>query len=64
MRVREGSMGELPYLAVGQGPPLVVLAGLYPQAGVAQGPLRADHERTARFFAHGAEVFYVNRRPG
>lgn len=57
-------MGELPYLAVGQGPPLMVLAGLYPQAGVAPGPLRAEHERTARFFAHGAEVFYVNRRPG
>lgn len=64
MKVREGSMGGLPYLAVGQGPPLVVLAGLYPQAGVERGPLRADHERTARFFARGAEVFYVNRRPG
>jgi len=64
MKVREGSMGGLPYLAVGEGPPLVVLAGLYPKAGVARGPLRADHERTARFFAHGAEVFYVNRRPG
>jgi pimeloyl-ACP methyl ester carboxylesterase len=64
MDVREGSMGELPYLAVGSGPPLVVLAGLYPQAGVAPGPLRADHERTAKFFATDAEVFYVNRRPG
>ncbi|HEX3617314.1 MAG TPA: alpha/beta hydrolase [Solirubrobacteraceae bacterium] len=64
MDVREGSMGELPYLAVGSGPPLVVLAGLYPQAGVARGPLRAEHERTARLFARGAEVFYVNRRAG
>jgi pimeloyl-ACP methyl ester carboxylesterase len=64
MDVREGSMGELPYLAVGSGPALVVLAGLYPQAGVAPGPLRSDHERTAKFFATDAEVFYINRRPG
>jgi pimeloyl-ACP methyl ester carboxylesterase len=64
MEVREGSMGELPYLAVGSGAPLVVLAGLMPQAGVARGPLRRDHERTARLFAHEREVFYTNRRPG
>jgi pimeloyl-ACP methyl ester carboxylesterase len=64
MDVREGSMGELPYLAVGSGRPLVVLAGLLPQAGVVRGPLRAEHERTAKFFAHDREVFYINRRPG
>jgi pimeloyl-ACP methyl ester carboxylesterase len=64
MDVCEGSMQELPYLAAGSGPPLVALAGLYPQAGVARGPLRAEHERTAKLFAHGSEVFYVNRRPG
>ena len=57
-------MGELPYLAVGSGAPLIVLAGLMPQAGVARGPLRGDHERTARLYAHDREVFYVNRRPG
>ncbi|HET9093591.1 MAG TPA: alpha/beta hydrolase [Solirubrobacteraceae bacterium] len=64
MRVREGNMGELPYLAVGTGAPLVVLSGLLPQAGVARGPLRAEHERTARLLAHRREVFYLNRRPG
>jgi pimeloyl-ACP methyl ester carboxylesterase len=64
MDVREGTMGRLPYLAVGAGPPLVVLAGLLPEAGVAPGRLRADHERTARLYAHEREVFYVNRRPG
>lgn len=57
-------MGVLPYLAVGAGRPLVVLAGLMPVAGVAHGPLRAEHERTARLYAHEREVFYVNRRPG
>ena len=64
MNVREGSIGDLPCLVAGSGPPLVVLAGLVPQAGVGPGPLRADHERTAKLFAHGREVFYVNRRPG
>jgi pimeloyl-ACP methyl ester carboxylesterase len=64
MDVREGSMGDLPYLAVGSGRPLMVLAGLLPQAGVARGSLRPEHERTAKFFAHDREVFYINRRPG
>jgi pimeloyl-ACP methyl ester carboxylesterase len=64
MDLREGTMGRLPYLAVGSGPPLVVLAGLLPEAGVARGPFRADHERTARLYAHEREVFYINRRPG
>jgi pimeloyl-ACP methyl ester carboxylesterase len=64
MDVREGSWGGLPYLAVGSGRPLVVLAGLMPRAGVDRGPLRRDHERTAKLFAHGREVFYINRRPG
>jgi pimeloyl-ACP methyl ester carboxylesterase len=64
MRVREGSIGDLPCLTVGSGRPLVVLAGLVPQAGVGPGPLRGDHVRTAELFAHGREVFYVNRRPG
>ena len=62
--MREGSIGDLPCLVAGSGPPLVVLAGLVPQAGVGPGPLRADHDRTAKLFAHGHEVFYVNRRPG
>jgi len=64
MDVRDGMMGRLPYLAVGSGPPLVVLAGLLPEAGVARGRLRRNHERTARLYAHDREVFYVNRRPG
>jgi pimeloyl-ACP methyl ester carboxylesterase len=64
MDVREGRLGDYPCLVAGSGPPLVVLAGLVPQAGVARGSLRAEHERTARLFAHDREVFYVNRRPG
>jgi pimeloyl-ACP methyl ester carboxylesterase len=63
MNVREGSIGGLPCLVAGSGPALMVLAGLVPQAGVGPGVLRADHERTVKLFAHGHEVFYVNRRP-
>lgn len=64
MDVREGSVGKYPCLVVGSGRPLVVLAGLVPQAGIAAGPMRANHERTARLFARGREVFYLNRRRG
>lgn len=44
--------------------PLVVLAGLLPQAGVAPGPLRRVHEDGARMWAQGRQVHYLNRRPG
>jgi pimeloyl-ACP methyl ester carboxylesterase len=64
MDVREGMLGVYPCLVVGSGRPLVVLAGLVPQAGVGPGPMRSDHERAARLFARGREVFYLNRRPG
>ena len=64
MEVREGRLGDYPCLMAGSGPPLVVLAGLVPQAGVAPGTFRGEHERTARLFAHDREVFYLNRRPG
>ena len=61
--VREGSVGLYPCLVTGEGRPLVVLAGLVPQAGVAPGTMRGNHERTARLFARDREVFYLNRRP-
>jgi hypothetical protein len=38
--VREGAIGELPCLIAGDGLPLVVLAGLSPDAGVSPGPMR------------------------
>ncbi len=64
MDVRDGTVADYPCLVVGSGPPLIVLAGLVPQAGVAPGPMRSDHERAARLFARGREVYYLNRRPG
>jgi len=40
MSVRESTLGAYPCLVAGAGRPLVVLAGLIPEAGVAPGPMR------------------------
>ncbi len=64
MDVRESSLGALPCLVAGAGPPLVVLAGLTPEAGVSAGSLRRVHVSAMRQWAREREVFYVNRRPG
>src|SRR5579871_3844470 len=64
MDVRESSLGIFPCLVAGSGPPLVVLAGLTPEAGVSAGSLRRVHESAMRPWARDRTVFYVNRRPG
>lgn len=64
MNVREGSLGAIPCLVAGSGPPLVLLAGLAPEAGVSAGWLRRMHESAIRPWARERQVFYVNRRPG
>lgn len=64
MDVRESSLGAFPCLVAGSGPPLVVLAGLTPEAGVSAGPHRRMDESAMRPWAREREVFYVNRRPG
>lgn len=64
MDVRESTLGTFPCLVAGSGPPLVVLAGLTPEAGVSAGSLRGMHESAMQPWAREREVFYVNRRPG
>jgi pimeloyl-ACP methyl ester carboxylesterase len=64
MNVRESSVGGFPCLVAGSGPPLVLLAGLAPEAGVSPGPMRRTHEWSILPWAREREVFYVNRRPG
>jgi pimeloyl-ACP methyl ester carboxylesterase len=64
MRVCEGAIGRYPCLIAGDGPPLIVLAGLSPDAGVAPGPMRRLHEQALQPWTSGHRVFYVNRRPG
>jgi pimeloyl-ACP methyl ester carboxylesterase len=62
--VGESSLGTFPCMVAGSGPPLVLLAGLTPEAGVSAGSLRRIHESSMRPWAREREVFYVNRRPG
>jgi pimeloyl-ACP methyl ester carboxylesterase len=64
MPVREGAIGRYPCLIAGDGPPLIVLAGLSPDSGVSPGPMRRVHEQALQPWTSGRRVFYVNRRPG
>jgi pimeloyl-ACP methyl ester carboxylesterase len=64
MRVREGAIGPYPCLIAGDGLPLVMLAGLLPEAGVSPGPMRRTHEQALQPWTRGHRVFYVNRRVG
>jgi pimeloyl-ACP methyl ester carboxylesterase len=62
--VHEGVIGDLPCLIAGEGPPLVVLAGLSPDTGVSPGPMRRVHEQALSPWLPGRRVFYLNRRAG
>lgn len=64
MLVREAMIGIYPCLIAGSGAPLVVLAGLSPDAGVGSGPMRRIHEQALRPWAGGRRVLYLNRRNG
>jgi hypothetical protein len=64
MVVHEAMMGRYPCLIAGSGVPLVVLAGLSPDAGVRPGPMRRMHEQALRPWTNGRRVFYLNRRAG
>ncbi len=64
MDVRESSLGTLPCLVAGSGPPLVLLAGLMPEAGVSAGSLRRMLGSSMRPWVRDRQVFCVNRRPG
>jgi pimeloyl-ACP methyl ester carboxylesterase len=64
-QVREGSLhGGLPYLAVGQGPPLVVLSGLSPEHANPTGLPRRFELQTLKPMAKHFTVYAVNRKPG
>jgi pimeloyl-ACP methyl ester carboxylesterase len=62
--IREAALGPFPCLSAGSGRPLVILAGLFPEAGVAPGPFRRLHEGMLAGWTENREVFYINRRPG
>jgi pimeloyl-ACP methyl ester carboxylesterase len=58
-----GSLGALPYLAAGTGPPLVYLGGLAPETGVA-GRLARVNLASIEPLAGSRRVYFVNRRRG
>ena len=63
--VREGSLyGGLPYLVVGQGPPLVVFSGLSAEHTNPTGLARRFELQTLRPMARHFTVYAVNRKPG
>jgi pimeloyl-ACP methyl ester carboxylesterase len=64
-QVREGQLhGGLPYLAVGQGPPLVVFPGLSPEHANPTGLARRFQLQTLKPLARHFTVYAVNRKPG
>jgi pimeloyl-ACP methyl ester carboxylesterase len=63
--VREGTLhGGLPYLAVGQGPPLVVFVGLTAEHANTTGLARRLELQTLKPMARYFTVYAVNRKPG
>ena len=63
--VWEGSLhGGLPYLAVGAGPPLVVLSGLSAEHANPTGLARWFELQTLKPMARHFTVYAVNRKPG
>src|SRR5215211_4643871 len=63
--VREGSLhGGLPYLAVGQGPPLVVFSGLTAEHANPTGLERRFQLQSLKPLARHFTVYAVNRKPG
>jgi pimeloyl-ACP methyl ester carboxylesterase len=63
--VREGTLyGGLPYLAVGQGPPLVVFSGLSAEHANPTGLARRFELQTLKPMARHFTVYAVNRKPG
>jgi pimeloyl-ACP methyl ester carboxylesterase len=63
--VREGTLhGGLPYLAVGQGPPLVVFVGLTAEHANTPGLARRLELQTLKPMARHFTVYAVNRKPG
>jgi pimeloyl-ACP methyl ester carboxylesterase len=64
MEMYQSTIGSLPCLVAGDGPPLVVLAGLSPYTGVGSPALRGVHEAAIRPWAQSRRVFYINLWPG
>ncbi len=63
--IRDGLLpGGLPYLAVGTGPPLLMLGGLMPEAGIPRGFAWLSAYSSIRPFGAHATAYWINRRSG
>jgi len=58
------TLGPLPVLAAGEGPPLLYLSGLLPVAGVDSSLARRTAEFSVRPFSDIRKVIFANRRSG
>src|SRR4051794_18267098 len=64
MDVERGTMGRLPYFAVGSGPPLAFLGGLAPETGVESDSTVWMNGSLVKPFTGKRHVHFFNRRPG
>jgi pimeloyl-ACP methyl ester carboxylesterase len=64
MRMERGTIGRLPYLGMGSGPPLLFVAGLSPEAGVEAAGTERLNALFLKPFAKRRRVMFVNRRKG
>jgi pimeloyl-ACP methyl ester carboxylesterase len=64
MELRKATLGPLPVLEAGAGPPLLYLGGLLPVAGVDSRLARRTAEFSARPLADVRRVLFTNRREG
>ncbi|TAM89063.1 MAG: alpha/beta fold hydrolase [Jatrophihabitans sp.] len=62
--VERGTLGVLPYGAIGHGPPIVVVAGLSPTTGVGSDRMVAATLGPLTALAPARRLIVVNRRPG
>ena len=63
MQIERGVIGQIPYAAIGSGPPVVVLAGLSPTTGVRSDTLVRAALGPVRALADRRRLIVLNRRP-
>ena len=64
MRMERGTIGRIPYLATGSGPPMVFVGGLSFSGGVDATGTETMAASMVKPFARGRRVLFVNRRKG
>ena len=63
-QVSSGLLGGVPYIAVGEGPPLVLVEGLTPTSQVPTGLIRRMTLSGTGVLTRDFRVYWVNRKQG